>query len=196
MEDTLMKRLPIVIILCGVLLLIVGGILPFVAMINADIQSPSVGIIGGADGPTAVLVTRSIISPVSIMLSLGGALLLNGLIFLIFRRTVKENCSVKTSAAAIGLLASTILAFYSMLSLLSCFFLSDPKDHPVRFPFSMVVAVVAFLALCGLLYLYVSLRRKKASFKGVLIDIITSALYMPAFFSVCMEIDRIFSTLI
>lgn len=54
-------------------------------------QNSSVGIIGGADGPTAIFVT-SIFSPRSVLLAAAGALLVVGaVVFAVYRHNKNKK---------------------------------------------------------------------------------------------------------
>lgn len=54
-----MKKFSIIAIIIGALLIISGIVTPWISLLLMP-PAPSVGIIGGADGPTAIFVTSSL----------------------------------------------------------------------------------------------------------------------------------------
>ncbi len=54
-----MKKLSIISIIIGILLLISGIVTPWISLLLMPPES-SIGIIGGADGPTAIFVTSTL----------------------------------------------------------------------------------------------------------------------------------------
>ena len=57
-----------------------------------------------------------------------------------------------------------------------------PKRYPVRYPLSIALGMVCLCVFILLGLLYCKLREGKWSIRGVAIDVLTSILYLPAFF--------------
>lgn len=55
-----MKKTALIALILGIIMLVTSVLLPVISIIVSTAQSASVGIIGGADGPTAMLVTSSL----------------------------------------------------------------------------------------------------------------------------------------
>ena len=56
-----MKKTALIALILGLIMLVTSVLLPVISIIVSTSQSASVGIIGGADGPTAILVTSSLL---------------------------------------------------------------------------------------------------------------------------------------
>lgn len=88
-----MKKFSIISIIIGALLIISGTILlPWIATLLTPPNTASIGIIGGADGPTAILVTSTlwINSIYGRLTVLGVIALIIGVILLIISKNKKN----------------------------------------------------------------------------------------------------------
>jgi hypothetical protein len=56
------------------------------------------------------------------------------------------------------------------------------SKHPIEYPVSIILGLLCFFAFVALIVMYCILRIKKWSFKGVIIDILTSIVWLPTFF--------------
>ena len=176
-----LKQISLVALLIGVLL-IARVIVPFVALEAFAAQKSSIGIIGGADGPTAIFLTSRIMNgwPFFAIL-LGSALIISALFCLIFSKTVKNNCSVKTTALSIGLSALSAIVLVCFFMVFTSETLSDPSRHPVASAVSVLLGMFSFFAIIILSTVYIKDRIKKWSVAGFIIDILTGFIYLPAF---------------
>ncbi len=176
------KRAAIILSISAVVLLIC--VLVPSGVLGAS-KNESVGIIGGADGPTVIMITGAFwdgVLPSFITLSLSTVLC--GLFCLLFSKAVKEHCALKTSGIALSLSACASLFFYCALLFASCFIMTSPDKHPVILPLSILVGALAVVAFVLLLTVYVKSRAQKTSAKGVLIDILLFLSYLLPFFLV------------
>ena len=98
-----LKTASIIAALVGAVILLFSVVFPMLTIMNSD--QGSVGIIGGADGPTAQFITFNLIAPYMLEICFGTALLIAGLFCSIFTKTVKTHCSLKTSALSLALSA-------------------------------------------------------------------------------------------
>ena len=113
---------------------------------------------------------------------------------LIFSRTVTRVCRFSTTLISLGLSAVGAIGFYAGIIFLSCFFLTSPERHPVRYPASGVALVLAFCAFVLWMWLYVRMRRKNKSILGVFLDIATALLYfLPLLSLVVAFFDALYS---
>ncbi len=101
----------------------------------------------------------------------GVALMLFGLTGIIFRKTAEEKCSIKSVGIDVGIGAGTGLLLYCFIAYLSCFFLTDPKNHPITYPMSVIVGLLSFIFILVLLCVYTNYRKEKPSVKGVILDV-------------------------
>ena len=105
-------------LISGLLLVLASVLVPIIKLSNYTAQNGSIGIIGGADGPTAIYLTSHLLGErLLLTLILGLTLFLCGGFCLVFKRTFTNNCRLKTTAL------SLIISFFGA-SGLSCFSVS------------------------------------------------------------------------
>lgn len=179
-----LKIFALILLLVGLLLL--GVVIGLPQLVQEGAQG-AVAIIGGADWPTSqYLLDRLMHSVNGCLLLWGIALTLTGLFFLIFTKTVKKHCTIKTSAIAMGtsLVTAAGLTFglilFSVAITVAAF--GGASQYPVRVPVSLVMGTLCFLAFVGLMVLYCRCRKGNRSTTGVVLDVVTGLLYLPAFF--------------
>lgn len=179
-----LKIFALILLLVGCLLL--GAVIGLPLLVQEGAQG-AVTIIGGADWPTTqYLLDRLMHSVNGCLLLWGIALSLTGLFCLIFTKTVKTHCTVKTSAIALGASLVTAagvtfgLILFSVAITVAAF--GGASQYPVRVPVSVVMGTLCFLAFVGLMALYCRCRKEKRSAAGVVLDVVTGILYLPAFF--------------
>lgn len=85
-----MKKAAIITTIIGGILTFVSA-LPFLCAVLLTKRSPSVGIIGGADGPTAILITSSLFDSLICWVGIIGLLTLSVGIILLIISTCKKN---------------------------------------------------------------------------------------------------------
>ena len=173
----------IVLILLAVSLLSVFAGLYLNGILSMLLPDADVGIIGGADRPTANRYLREMLNrPHGLLILFGAACACISFLTLIFWRAVKKNCTLPTSGIALCLSACASLGAYSLVLFTSCFFLTAPSKHPILFPVSACIGWLALIGFVLLMALYCRLRAKKPSRLGVFCDVTFSLLCMPAFF--------------
>ena len=157
-------------------------------------QKDSVGIIGGADGPTAIFVTGQIWSQFGAVVPLFlGAVVLCSLFCAVFPRTVMESCTRQTSVVSLGLSATFCFGIYCALSVVSCLAFGSVKKYPFRIPLGIAAGIVFLILFLILGWLYVKLRRERFSWRGLALDILLFLLYLPSFFGGCLLLDGMIS---
>lgn len=179
-----LKRYSLIALLLGFAVLIVGAIMPMICWRVYVANSGAMGsIIGGADAPTYRLLLSSLFDglPFALIL-LGTTLIISSAFCLLFSETVKVYCGLATSAISLGLSAVGALGLVCALSCFAIVALWKPSRYPIQFPASMILGVLCFFAFFALIALYVKARCKKWSIEGLVIDVITSIVYLPAFF--------------
>lgn len=186
----------IVTLVVGAICAVVGGITPYIITLVNTANDGSVGIIGGADGPTAYYITSHLqLSNLAAGFFWAGlCVTLISLIYLIFSKTVEANCRIKTSAIAVGISAACASGFYSGLIWLIILAWAGKDVHPIRFPIATAVVVISLVALVVLVVLYIKARKKHRSIKGFLIDLATAIISIPMFFLLWVYWDKIIST--
>lgn len=107
----------------------------------------------------------------------GFGLVICAVFALIFRKTTRQNCSWPTFAAALALSAVGGLGLVSGITLA---FLS-PTKNPIAFPTYFSLATISLALFLGLIVLYCWLRSSRWSWKGVVLDVLVSFLYLPGF---------------
>lgn len=181
----------------GLLLALASVLVPIIKLSNYTAQNGSIGIIGGADGPTAIFLTfRLSDGYLLLLLILGITLFLCGGFCLVFKRTVTNNCKLKTTVL------SLIISFFGS-SGLSCFFMwysivafLEMSMHPIAYPLSIIGGIFSLVAFIITIILYIKARKKHFKIKGIVVDIITSIITLPTFFLVCTKIYNLLQQII
>ena len=177
------KYISYIILASGILLLIIGVLLPFIALQNYISYNGAISIIGGADIPTYEVIVFGWMNglPFCLML-LGAALSISALFCLLFSKTVKANCTIKTSALSIGLSAVGAMGITCVFIWFTIVSFHEMSKHPISYPLSKILGMLCFFAFIVLIALYFKERKNHWTVKGFFIDIFTSILYLPAFF--------------
>ncbi len=187
-----MKKTAVIVFIISVLLLFAG--LHLNGILSTLLPETDVGIIGGADRPTANWYLRKMLNqPHGLLVLFGAVGALVSFLTLVFSRTVKKHCVFSTTATALGLSASASLGAYSLFSFASCFFLTTPSKHPILLTASVCVGLLALVGFILLMALYFRLRAKTPSLPGVFCDVTFSLLCMPACFWLCNIIYNLLS---
>ena len=174
-----MKKFSIASVLMGAVLLITSLVLPYVLTIVSFRNSPSIGIIGGADAPTLNLYRDNWLSSVHFPISLLGiAAIITGVISLIFKKSVCQSCTIKTSITALIISVASSIGFYCFLiyvfttaiaGIISCFillgvsvflvikyiisYITDKQYKRIIFDIGIIIIYfVPFLMLFGYLF--------------------------------------------
>jgi hypothetical protein len=190
-----MKKTFVIVFIISALLLFAG--LHLNGILSTLLPNADVDIIGGADRPTVNWYRHKMLNqPHGLLILFGAVGALVSFLTLIFSRTVKKNCALPTSGIALGLSAFASLGAYSLLTFASCFFLTDPSKHPIRFPASACTGALALSGFILLMALYFRLRAKKPSRMGVFFDVTFSLLCMPVCFWSCNIIYNLLSGII
>ena len=164
----------------GVSVLLFCIVLPILSLMNSD--QGSVGIIGGADGPTAQFITQSMISYHLLEIHIGVVLIIAGLFCLIFSKTVKASCSIKTTALSLGISATGGVGLFCFLLWLVIIAFGETSKHPIEFTASKIGGFFCLALFILLMVFYIKQRKAFKSVKGVVIDVLTSILFLPTFF--------------
>jgi len=169
-----MKRKSIMIVITGLFFCVLGFLLPYLVGFIGSLffaDSPSIGIIGGADGSTAVFLTKRFLRNLDYtLIATGAVLVLSGIVRSIFGEKLSLICGKRTTLLALAISADSALSAVSALMFSSCFFLSDPSKHPIRLPVSVIVLLLSVCVFLFLLWQYFKLRKINRSGKGIAVD--------------------------
>lgn len=190
-----MKKIKIcssIVLILGLTLVLVSVLVPIIKFNNYTAQNGSIGIIGGADGPTAVYLTSRLLGGhLLFTLILGLTLFLYGVFCLIFGRAIINNCTLKTTAL------SLIISLFGA-SGLSCFFIwysivafHEMSVHPIAYPCSIFAGLLSLIAFVTAIVFYVRARKANPKPKGIIIDILTSIIALPILFLLVAKICTI-----
>ncbi len=178
-----LKQISLLTLLTGVLFSIIGVIVPLIRLQNYISQNGAIGIIGGADMPTTYfLVFRIMNGWPFVAILFGITLIVSALFCLIFSKTVKNSCNIKTTALSLGLStvgAAGLVCFFLWFSIVS---FGEMSKHPIEYPLSVLLGILCFFAFIVLIAIYLKLRKINWSMKGFCIDILTSIIFLPTFF--------------
>ena len=117
-----------------------------------------------------------------------------GLAGLLKPEQIGGKCHIKTSTMALGISAVLGLGLNCANLFFSCYFLSNPSEHPIRLPASGILGSVCMLGFLGLVYLYKKTRKENFSKEGTVQDMMLILSYVPFFFclsSIGYELLRI-----
>ena len=178
-----LKQMSLLTLLTGVLFSIIGVIVPIITLQNYTSQNGAIGIIGGADTPTYEFVVFRIMNGWPFVAILFGiTLIVSALFCLIFSKTVKNNCNIKTTALSLGLSAVGAAGLVCAFLWFSIVSFGEMSKHPIEYPISVSLGILCFFAFIVLIAIYLKLRKINWSIKGLYIDILTSVIYLPTFF--------------
>ena len=177
------KSFSLITLIGGVVLLTVGGVSPLIALQNYTSANGAIGIIGGADIPTYQFVVMRVMNgwPFCLML-FGISFVITALFCLIFSKTVKSNCTLRTSAISIVLSAVGAMGMVCVILWFTIVSFHKMSQHPITYPTSILLGLLCFLIFFILIALYFKFRKSCWSVKGFVVDIFTSIIYLPTFF--------------
>ena len=179
-----LKKLSILGLIIGIVAVLVAVGYPALMWLLDNTDAKTIAIIGGADGPTAIFITSRIFfrTFVGILLTLGIPLVLTSLFCLIFPNFVRENFSIKTTALALGISATGCLGLCCVLEGLAILAFASPKKHPIAYPASIAAGLLALILFLILFALYCKARKGEVKIVGIILDVLTGALFLPFFF--------------
>ena len=183
-------------LISGLFLALASVLVPIIKLSNYTAQNGSVGVIGGADAPTLLFLLRYSDGHLLFALILGLTLFLCGGFCLVFKRTVTNNCRLKTTALSLIISffgASGLVSFFIWYSIVA--FLEMSK-HPISYPLSIIGGIFSLVAFIITIILYIKARKENFKIKGIVVDIITSIITLPTFFLVCTEIYNLLQQII
>ncbi len=178
-----LKQISLVTLLAGVLLSAAGAIAPFIVLQDYISKNGTVGIIGGADTPTTSFIVFRLMNGWPFVAVLFGiTLIISALFCLIFSKTVKKNCSIRTTAFSLALSAvgaAGIVCFFVWFAMVA---FHETSKYPIEYPVSVMLGILCFFTFVVLIACYFNMRKTNWSIKGIIIDVLTSIVYLPTFF--------------
>ncbi len=173
----------LIILILGVLMSALGFIAPIVYWNNYTLHNGVVGIIGGADTPTYTFMLSALFDGLPfVLILLGISLVVSSVFCLLFSKTVRKHCNIKTSIISLGLSGVGALGLVCSFLWFSIVSFGEMSKHPIKYPVSILLGIVCFFAFVVLIAIYLKLRKINWSIKGFIIDVLTSIAYLPAFF--------------
>lgn len=189
-----LKKYSICTLILGFVISLLGFITPFIRLNFFTQHNGAIGIIGGADSPSAYLLTLSLFPNLHVLfILLGLSLIIPSAFCLLFSKTVKTHLRLSTSAVSLGLSAVGALGILCAFVWLITVAFEGPSTHPVEYGVSILLGIFCFFAFIILIGLYIKLRKANKSVKGIIIDVLTSIVYLPFFFYLFMYLYEIVS---
>ena len=105
--------------------------------------------------------------------------------------TVKTHCNVNTSIISLGLSGVGALGAACALRWYIIVLFHDMSKFPIEYPTSILLGVLSPFVFIVLIVLYIKERKKNWSVKGIIIDVLTSILFLPTFFFLFMYLFEI-----
>lgn len=178
-------------LISGLLLALASVLVPIIKLSNYTAQNGSIGIIGGADKPTLLFLLKYSDGHLLFALILGLTLFLCGGFCLVFKRTVTNNCKLKTTVL------SLIISFFGAAGLV-CFFIwysivafHEMSIHPIAYPLSIFAGLLSLIGFVTATIFYIRVRKTNIKPKGIIIDILTSIITLPILFLLVAKICAI-----
>jgi hypothetical protein len=177
----------------GVVLLAIGFVGPYIVD-QLHSSGASVGVIaGGIDFPSYQdMIFNHWHGLWSILIHLGGAMILSACVAWIFHKTVQKCCMRITSLLAFGL--SIFSSAFVVFVLFTSFTSSWNHMYYPRTNLIATICVIVFALICFILFVsYVYNRFKQFSLRGLLLDMLLTIVYLPSFWwfwGVLMEFAR------
>ncbi|MBR7122242.1 MAG: hypothetical protein IKC95_02145 [Oscillospiraceae bacterium] len=178
-----LKRNSLIVLISGCLILILGLISPIVYWNNYTSQNGATGIIGGADAPTYRFMLSALFDGLPFVLILVGiSLVVSSGFCLSFSKTVKAYCKINSSVISLGLSAVGALGLTCAFIWFTIVSFGKMSKYPIEYPVSVLLGILCFFVFILLIALYFKARKKNWRIKGVIIDILTSIVFLPTFF--------------
>lgn len=188
-----LRRYALWVLLSGIGVALVGLLTPIVYL-RIVMHGGSSGIIGGMDGPTYWFILSRLYDGWAIVLILLGiSVVISSGFCLVFSKTVSTHCNIKTSAISLGLSGVGALGVCCVLWWVTLTAFGEASKHPVEYPVSVGLGMLSFMVFVFLIGLYFIVRRKNWSIKGIVLDVLTSLLYLPSFFMIISLIHAAFN---
>lgn len=178
-----LKQMSLWVLLSGVVLLLVAFAMPVAFWEIYASNNFGVGIIGGADAPTYMYMLSRLFDGLPFVLILFGITLVVSSVFcLLFSKTVRKNCGIKTSAIALTLSGVGAAGLGCALNCFAIFAFSNPTKYPIELPCTVLLGMICLAVFVVLIAQYFKVRQTSWSAKGFVIDVLTGILFLPAFF--------------
>lgn len=114
-----------------------------------------------------------------LMLVTGIGLFIPSAFCLVFKNTAKKHCTVLTTLTSLALSGCGAAGIMCAFELMVFGAFGEQSAHPVAYRVSLVGGTTAFCLFVLFCMLYVYLRVKRRSVPGVVIDVVTSIVYLP-----------------
>lgn len=188
-----LKRNALIVLVLGLIVAIFGYVTPMVYWSHYTAHHGSIGLIGAADNPPSYWFSLYAMYdglPL-VLFILGIALFVSAAFCLLFSKTVKAHCSIKTSAISLALSGVGVLGFICAFKWFTIVTFHEMEKYPIAYPFSILLGILCAVAFVVLLVLYFKVRRRNWSIKGFVMDVLTGVVYLPAFFCVLAYLSEI-----
>ncbi len=190
-----MKRLKITsigIILFGLAVMAISILVPIIKISDYTTQNGAVGIIGGADKPTLWFLLSYSDGDFLLTFIFGLTLLLCGGFCLVFKKTVYENCRLKTTLISLCISLFGAIGLCCLFIWFSIVAFGKTASHPIEYPVSIVGGLLSLFMFIIAIAFYIKLRKNNLKIKGIIIDILTSIIALPTLFLLVAKIYSIF----
>ena len=128
-----------------------------------------------------------------LFLPLGIAMVISAGFCLIFTKTVEKHCTLYSTATAMGFSAAggagILCAVYAFRIAMS----NNVRKFPVGYPASIAGGIACLVIFLALIVVYFFTRKGKFTVIGLVLDILTSILYLPGFFGLSAVLAAIVS---
>lgn len=179
-----LKRISLIVLVIGLVIAISGYVTPMVYWSYYTAHHGSIGLIGAADNPPSYwFALYAMFGGLPLVLFvLGITLFVSSGFCLLFSKTVKRHCNIKTSAISLALSGIGVLGFICAFKWCTIVTFHEREKYPIQYPVSILLGILCACAFVVLLVLYFKVRRMNWSIKGFAMDVLTGIVHLPAFF--------------
>lgn len=184
--DSLMKKLFIILIAIGILLFLAALAIPIVAEISGSLF---LGDFYGPQDDRYYIINFTTETGIVLFKVFGAGIAVCGASGFIFNKVIQKNCSYDTTVVAVLFSINGGISLFSIyIFVFGCHFFTEPKNHPILYPASITLIILSFLAFCGLMYVYIRMRKGNMKLTGILFDLLLSIIFVGGFFVISVMI--------
>ena len=179
-------------LILGLIFVLLSVMIPILLTYRYTQQSGSIGIIGGADYPTITWIISELgfDGYILLLFVIGIVLFLSGAFCLLFTKTVINNCSLKTTILSLTVSLFSAIGLICFITWYSIVVFHEMSKRPIAHPTSITGGLISLTAVIIAIWFYIKLRKHDLKVKGIVIDILTSIIYLPLFFLFFLELQN------
>jgi len=194
--DYKMKKIKIysfISLILGLIFVLLSVMIPILLTYRYTQQSGSIGIIGGAGYPTIswIISELGFGGYILLLFVIGIVLFLSGAFCLLFKKTVINNCSLKTTILSLTVSLFSAIGLICFITWYSIVVFHEMSKSPIAYPTSITGGLISLIAFIITIVFYFKARKSNFKVKGIVIDVLTIVIYLPIFFLFFLEVQKL-----